>query len=128
MAASTIQVGETPSRYMNRAAPMGIQQLRQLILAVLASVSTGTAMRATTAGRTPLKTASTTALPRTCWKKMASPMMMRMGTRMLPNTAVTAPRRPRKRWPTCVAILTANTPGIACETAIISIKVSLSIH
>lgn len=75
----------------------GIQQLRQLILAVLAMLNTGAAINATTAGRMPLKMASKVGLSFKKRKQVANPSMMRMGMAMLPRMETTTPRRPRIR-------------------------------
>ena len=64
MAASITHTGETPKSQMSRAAMMGIQQLLQVTLAAFAIRNTGAAIIATTAGRSPMKICSTTALSR----------------------------------------------------------------
>lgn len=106
----------------------GIQQLRQLILAVLAILKTGAAIKATTAGRTPLKMASKAAFPFKKRKQVANPRMMRMGMAILPIMETHTPLCPRNLYPTLVAILTAKMPGMACETTMMSMNSSRSIH
>ena len=46
---------------------------------------------------------------------MAKTKINRMGIRTQPATAAIAPFIPRNLYPIEVAILTANTPGIACD-------------
>ena len=60
-----------------------------------ASEKTGTTISATTAGRIPLKAASTTGLWRMPAKKIATIRMMRNDGSTAPSEAATAPRSPR---------------------------------
>ena len=56
------RMGETPSNQMASAQTMGIQHVLHVILALLAKLNVGTAIRATTAGRMPRKMLATTGL------------------------------------------------------------------
>lgn len=58
-AARIIQIGDTPKAQMSKAATTGIHILYRLTLAVFAMVKHGAAIRATTAGRMPMKIFST---------------------------------------------------------------------
>ena len=58
-AMAMIYTGDTPINQISRADMIGIQMLYLLILADLAMLNVGAAMRATTAGRMPLKMFST---------------------------------------------------------------------
>ena len=60
-----------------------------------ASEKTGTTISATTAGRIPLRAASTTGLWRMPAKKIATIRMMRNDGSTAPSEAATAPRSPR---------------------------------
>ena len=46
--------------------------------------------------------------------------MIRIGTKMLPNNAMTAPGTPRIRHPICTAMFAAKIPGIVCDKVIMS--------
>ena len=81
MPATMIQMGDTPSCQMSRAATMGIHTVRQVMWADLESLKIGPRIRAVTAGRMPRNTFSTTLLLRNCWKKRAmARMMSRLGS------------------------------------------------
>ena len=58
-AAMITQMGFTPISQMSKAPTIGIQQFTKEILALLARLNVGTAIRATTAGRMPAKHAAT---------------------------------------------------------------------
>ena len=76
---------------------MGIQTVWRVTLADLAMLNVGAAIRATTAGRMPLKMRSTVGLSLKVWKKRAMERMMRNEGRMVPSAVMTLPRQPRSR-------------------------------
>ena len=79
------QMGLTPISQIARALAMGIQQLTSDILALLAKLKVGAAMRATTAGRMPRKMESTTALSWKLTKNMAISSIIRKEGRAVPK-------------------------------------------
>lgn len=83
-----IQAGETPNSQMSSVDTIGIQQLDQVILADRAMLKIGTANKATTAGRTPLKKASTQGLSLNCENTIAIPKMMTILGTTTPNEAM----------------------------------------
>lgn len=66
-----IQIGEKPSNQMSNADETGIHTVYRLMRAALAMVNVGAAIKATTAGRMPLKIRSTTGLSLKLWKNRA---------------------------------------------------------
>ena len=58
-AIAIIYIGDTPISHINNAEKMGINMLYLLIFADLAKLKVGAAIKATTAGRIPLKILST---------------------------------------------------------------------
>ena len=112
-----IQTGETPHNHIKRVEAMGIQQFVHVMRAERAMLKIGTANRATTAGRTPLKKASTHLLSLNCEKTMAMANMMMMLGITTPNEAQMPERMPPHLYPMWLAISTAKMPGVTCETA-----------
>ena len=76
-----------------------------------ASEMTGPMISATTAGRIPLKAASTTGLWRTSAKKSAMASRMTNDGSTTPSSAAAAPRSPRTLYPTKTEVLSEIGPG-----------------
>ena len=92
-----IQMGEKPSSQMSKADTTGIQTLYLVIFADLAILNVGAAIRATTAGRIPLKMRSTTALSLKLWKNSAMARMMRKDGSTVPKAVTMLPGTPFSR-------------------------------
>ena len=92
-----IQMGENPSSQMSKADTTGIHTLYLLILADLAMLNVGAAINATTAGRMPMKTRSTTALSLKLWKNKAMAKMMRNEGSTVPKAVTMLPSTPFRR-------------------------------
>ena len=82
---------------MSRAETTGIHRLRRFIFADFAMLNVGAAIKATTAGRMPLKMRSTTVLSLKLWKNRAMARMMRNEGRMVPSAVTMLPRIPFRR-------------------------------
>ena len=76
---------------ISRAETIGIQILYLLILADLAMLKVGAAIKATTAGRIPLKMFSTASYSLNWWKNKAMANIIRNEGRMAPNARAKAP-------------------------------------
>ena len=120
--------GDKPNRLKANVTAMGIMTVRRLMWAHLAVVITGTTMRATSAGRKPLKILSTTGLLYMRVKKMAMSRIIMNEGRIVPNAAAKLPRTPRSLFPTRTAMLTANIPGYDCVIVSWSRNSSRLIH
>lgn len=107
---------------------MGTNAVIQLIFAVFAILHKGAAISATTAGRMPLKIASTAGLSLKSWKSIAIVKMIINDGKTAPNTVAMTPRHPYTRQPMNTAELTAMSPGAACANAIILRNSSSSIQ
>ena len=79
---------------------MGMMAVFQVTLADLIMRRAGARMRATTQGRMPLNTRSTTGWSRNSRKTVANSKMMMMDGKMAPNMAEKAPLVPATRCPT----------------------------
>ena len=77
MAASITQAGEIPPSQISKATTIGITNCLYESLIERAVVKQGTAIKATTAGRKPLKAFSIHSLSRTCVKNKAIAKMIR---------------------------------------------------
>ena len=122
------QTGLTCPSQISKAAAIGINAVIQPILADFASLISGAAMSATTAGRIPLKAASTAGISFQSWNTIAMARMIRNEGSTAPNTAPHTPRQPPTRQPMKIAELTAISPGAACARAIMLRNSSSSIH
>lgn len=113
-----------------KATIMGIQTVLKESLAALADVMTGAIIKATTAGRIPIKIDEITRLflIMSGVKKIAIVRIIRKEGRIVPAAATIPPRVPRNLSPTAVAIFTASIPGKDWATASRSRKSSLAIH
>ena len=92
-AVTSTQIGDSPSPQTARAATAMTPNIVQCM--PRASEMTGPMMSATTAGRMPLKAASTTGFWRMSAKKSAMARMMTNDGSTEPSRAATAPPRPR---------------------------------
>ena len=90
---------------------MASAHFHQVVQLFLAIFTVGTAIRATTTGRMPLKARSTQGLSRKAVKNMATARMMRKEGVMLPRVAATLPLNPRSLCPAKMEMFTAITPG-----------------
>lgn len=90
-AMAIIYTGDTPISQISKAETMGIHILYLQIFADLAMLNVGAAMRATTAGRMPLKMFSTASYSLNWWKNKAMAKMMRKEGRMAPKANAKAP-------------------------------------
>ena len=108
----------------------GIQTVFHPIFAALAEVSTGAMIRATTAGRIPIKIDEITRLflIMSGVRNMAIAKIIRKEGKMVPRDAMMLPRVPRNLSPIAVAIFTARMPGRLCAIAKRSRKSSFSIQ
>lgn len=113
---------------MSRATAAGIHRVFQLIPAVRADVITGAIIRATTAGRIPLKILTRVGfvLIFSGVRNMAIARMMRKEGRIVPKAEKTLPNFPLILSPTATDMLTARMPGKDWATASMSRKSSLS--
>ena len=91
MAARIIQAGETPTCQINKAAATGMISWSFVSFIERAVVRHGTTIKATTAGRRPLKARSTHSLSRTCVKKSAMSKIIRKEGSMVPKAQQIAP-------------------------------------
>lgn len=123
-----IQIGEKPSNQMSRADRIGIQILYRFILADLAMLKVGAAIRATTAGRMPLNIFSIHTLSLKLWKNNAMARIIRKDGNIVPNAVTILPLMPRRRYPMKMEILTAKMPGEDWAIASKSMKSSLAIQ
>ena len=90
-ARAMMYTGDTPINQINNAETIGIQTLYLLILADLAMLKVGAAIKATTAGRMPLNIFSTASYSLNCWKNKAMASMMKKEGSMVPNDKAKAP-------------------------------------
>ena len=97
-------------------------------MAERAILTSGAAIKATTAGRIPLKTASTAGSSFHSRKTIAIARMIRNDGNTAPNTAPQTPFQPPMRQPMKIAELTAIRPGAACARAIMLRNSSSSIQ
>ena len=113
-----------------RATMNGIHTVFHFRLADFADVITGAMIRATTAGRIPMKMEEITLLflIMSGVRKIAMKRIMRKEGRMVPREAMTLPFHPFILSPTDVARFTANIPGRDCDMARRSRKSFLSIQ
>ena len=88
-----MKIGDQPRYHTAKAAAAMTKNINQCM--PRASEKTGTTISATTAGRMPLKAASTTGLWRMSANIRAIARMMTNDGRTLPSSAATAPLRPR---------------------------------
>ena len=98
---------------MSAATANGIHTVFQRSLAAFADVKTGARIKATTAGRIPMKMDEITRLffIRSGVRKMAMKRIIRKEGRIVPTAAAILPFPPLILSPTAVAILTASMPG-----------------
>lgn len=73
---------------------MGIQQLTNVMFALLAILNVGTAIKATTAGRIPLNIAAIQGILMKFWKNNATSKMERKAGNAAPREAPIAPLMP----------------------------------
>ena len=92
-----IQIGEKPNCHISSADIIGIQMVYLFIFAALAKLNVGTAINATTAGRIPLKMASTVGFSLKRRKNNAIHNIIRKEGRIAPNAVTIHPFTPRKR-------------------------------
>lgn len=98
--------------HISNATAMGIMAVRHVIFAALADVITGATIKATTAGRIPLKMALTCGFSfiRSGVRNMAMHNIIRNDGIIVPRAAATLPRVPRRRSPTATEMFTAEYP------------------
>ena len=104
-------MGDTPNIQISKAPDTGIQAFRHVIRADLAVLNTGAMIRATTAGRIPLKMRSITGLSVMREKKMAMSSIRINDGATVPNVAAILPRVPFSLFPTRMDMFTAKIPG-----------------
>ena len=92
-----IQMGEKPNNQISNADIIGIQMVYLFIFAAFAKLNVGAAINATTAGRMPLKIASTVGFSLKRRKNNARHHIMRKEGRIAPNAVTIHPLTPRKR-------------------------------
>ena len=90
-------MGENPKSQISKAETTGIQMLWQFIFADRAMLNVGAAIKATTAGRMPLKMRSIMALSLKLWKNMAIARIMRNDGKTVPNVVTMLPHKPLTR-------------------------------
>ncbi len=89
-----ITIGDTPKSQMASAQTIGIQQLLNLILASLASINIGAAIRATTVGRRPRNIAATILFSLNSAKNIARINIAKNAGKATPIHVHRAPRTP----------------------------------
>ena len=128
MVAMITHTGLTLPSQMSNAAVTGISRYHPLSLADLDNLNSGAAMSATTAGRMPLKAASTAGNSFQSAKIIAITRIIRNEGSTAPNTAPHTPFQPPILQPMKIAELTAINPGAACAKAIMLRNSSSSIQ
>ena len=113
---------------MSKATVIGIHIFFIFIFADLAVVSTGAIIKATTAGRIPLKIRSTIGLSYDLEKNIAISSIRIKDGRTVPKVEIIQPLSPLTLFPTMIEILTAKIPGKDWEIASASRNSSLSSH
>lgn len=121
-------MGEIPMKATRARARIEIAHAHQVLLLFFAILIIGTAMRAMTAGRIPLKILSTTGLSLNAEKTIAIIRIIKKEGIIDPRVAAMLPFMPLRRYPAKMEILTAITPGADCERATISGSSSSGIH